>query len=765
SEFRNEAIAAFNLVDLEERPGIEASNENTELNEKFTRFAMGGRDGRIAILNTKTKDVELKLAGFGLPVRGLRFSHDDRYLAADYGRETETEGRFIVWSLVSQSQIIVLQEPISREAMDFSGDGGHLAVGVEGRRVRVYDLASRQIVFESTPEPTPSEHDLVSCLRFDPLGQRLAECSAGSLHVNVWDIAQKVSKSYSHTSPVVSVDWSPDGHQLATACANGDAYLWDLPSNKKERLYRAPAGLTRANLRFNRMGTVLAAICSDLTLRLWRPQSGHQILASIDVQESARLQFSSDDRWLSLTMRDGRVRLFALVGGQELLTFRGEDNSAEVRSVGFDQQGRWLIAAGGAFGIWLWDTEDHRESAHIKLAKTVSVGLDGASLLASTADGFFRVPWNAVARNEKLEIEFSTAQCLDLPLGLDRFALTTNRLGAVIHADKGSDHIHVFHLGKPEENHILAADRELDSIAITPDGSWLAASANQEGTNLIWDLHEANVRAPCRSFPGSRFLTFSPAGRWFVTSWAGKFQFRKVGSWEPSEQLSIPRLQNVERFSPVAFGRLAGLDDCLLAVAISPTRIKLFRFLDRDSPKLDALAELESPDRLPIVSLTFNPACSRLAAGSEGQIVQVWNLASIREELQQRGLASNFPEFSIPSSDNRRLVFKQSQANESERAIQGTRAADWALVEILTQQIDASERSTRSDCFTALIERGRVYLHLKRYELAERDFTKALKLRPDDATAQRSKARVEQLLKLKQAAPGRPEPNTGTTQP
>jgi hypothetical protein len=223
--------------------------------------------------------------------------------------------------------------------------------------------------------------------------------------------------------------------------------------------------------------------------------------------------------------------------------------------------------------------------------------------------------------------------------------------------------------------------------------------------------------------------------------------------------LSISHSFNFEKSTPLAFGRLASTDDCLLAVAVSPMTIMLYRFLDRESPKLKVLAQLESPDRLPIASLAFNLGCGRLAAASEGQIVQVWDLARIREELLRSGLASNFPEFSPGSSDNRELAFKISEANAAEREIGRSKAEDWTRVEDLTQQIEAAEKKGVSDLFTVLIQRGRVYLGLQSYKLALRDFDKCWRLRPDDEAAKRAKERVERLLE------SQPSPPSSTQKP
>src|SRR5439155_14948531 len=137
----------------------------------------------------------------------------------------------------------------------------------------------------------------------------------------------------------------------------------------KDRLYSASANLVEPGVCFNRMGTVLATDCSDLSLRLWRPQNRRQILSfDLDEGKRATLRFSADDRWLSFSTRSNRVRLLKVEGGRELVTFQGQPDSADAfRSVSFDPTGRVLIAAGPRGGIWFWDTRDPRNVECIQL--------------------------------------------------------------------------------------------------------------------------------------------------------------------------------------------------------------------------------------------------------------------------------------------------------------------------------------------------------------------------------------------------------------
>jgi hypothetical protein len=81
----------------------------------------------------------------------------------------------------------------------------------------------------------------------------------------------------------------------------------------------------------------------------------------------------------------------------------------------------------------------------------------------------------------------------------------------------------------------------------------------------------------------------------------------------------------------------------MLAVAVSRYKIQLYRLDDGADFSLKVLATLESPDRSPLRILAFSQDGSRLAAATKNQLVQIWNLNRLREELAALGLGDDFP--------------------------------------------------------------------------------------------------------------------------
>jgi WD40 repeat protein len=745
-EPRNAAIAAVHLWDLDELPSLESPVPGAtgfETNETLTRRAVGGADGRISVLGPAGRNVEWESAPTGLPVRWIRFSPRDRYVAAGYGDDTSRRYRFAVWDLGEhdphKSRILDLEDRVSIHAIDFSADSGRVAVGAGGRRVRIYALPGGETVFESPFNSSAATEVSVTCVRFDASGTRLAECSDGSLLVNLWDTTTNRPTTLQLPSGVVAVEWHPNGLELATACESGVVHLWNLPSGIRELVCKTSTGAATPDLCFNHAGTVLAVLCTDSTLRFFQAQTLRQVLAS-DLDPAERLQFSAGDRLLRVTTREGRIRRWTVSGGRELRTFRRTTAVATpFQSLAFDPGSRILIAAGGVPGIWFWDFQEPGTPLQLHAQTVVGLGTDlnGRELLASTGDGFYRFPLTETGDAGEQRVQAGPGSVIALPSGLRRLALATNGTAAVIHIqrlgrDSGQvipEHIHVFDVRDPESNSIVSAHRSLEDVALSPDGRWLAASS--PGNTIVWDRNGRAGSEVRREFPGSNCLAFSPSGRWIVTAPAGEFQFRRSGSWEPCRELSIPRHYPRERWAPLAFGRLPGPDECLVAAAVTPAAIKLYRLRDRPAPRLEELAELVSPEHQALTTLAFSPNGRFLGATTEDPIVLVWDLRAIDEELAAVGIQSGL---AFPGSEPEGLPLSIS-VSDGDLAKSGEASMTvlrWSLVEDYSQAIANGRASDPTGYLRALRNRGSVYFSLERYSMARRDFAEALALRPGD---------------------------------
>jgi hypothetical protein len=135
----------------------------------------------------------------------------------------------------------------------FSPDGGRLLSGSGDKTLKLWDLATGQLLrtFEG-------HHDLVWSVAFSPDGGRLLSGSRDKT-LKLWDAAtgQLMRTFEGRSSLVSSVTFSPDGRQVVSGAAEGTIKLWDaatgqplaslLGSADGEWLAMTPAGFFDAS--------------------------------------------------------------------------------------------------------------------------------------------------------------------------------------------------------------------------------------------------------------------------------------------------------------------------------------------------------------------------------------------------------------------------------------------------------------------------------------------------------------------------------------
>jgi WD40 repeat protein len=183
-------------------------------------------------------------------------------------------------------------------------------------------------------------------------------------------------------------------------------------------------------------------------------------------------------------------------------------------------------------------------------------------------------------------------------------------------------------------------DAYYPQLALHPDCRWLATRTANANVIQLWELSDATSGPRKASVPGSKYFTFSPDGNWFATSWAGEFQFYRVGAWD-QPALRFPRRPVSDQHAPLTFAR----DGRTVALASSRYTIRLVRLPASSAAELETLATLESPDRLPLEMLAFSADGRRLAAATDRQVVQLWNLAALRHGLAELDLHQHWPEY------------------------------------------------------------------------------------------------------------------------
>jgi serine/threonine protein kinase/WD40 repeat protein len=628
---RNEAIACLALSDL--RVSKQVSLNGHEANDlvcydsNLKTYAVGEEDGSITV-RTVTNDRALAvLPAPGFNLRWIRgFSPDSRYLRARYKDEREGYSDW-VWNIDQQKP--VLKELQGRLGDDFSSDSQFFARCHPDGSLSIYDLGSGKELKRISG--TQRFNHLV----FSPGNTRLACSSENNSKVEIRELesGRKVL-ALECPAPVTAAAWSPDGKHLATACLDCRIYVWDA-ENGRPQATLAGHDQYIIQLAYNHAGNLLASASYENLFRLWNPYTGRQIASYPGA--GLFFQFSPDDRYLGVRQEGAQYGLLEVTSGRECRMLHaprlGSDNSGPE----FSADGH-ILAAGTGDRVSFWDVFSGEEIASLLLegCDTHIFHPDGHTMIVIDRSGGVRL-----RSLERAGGPDSSAYLLGKPRKfydaqmLREAALSRDgRHLAVTHEPEGESFI--FDLEDPSAKVVLRGHPFVDYIAISPDGHWAATGSWHNSFVKVWDARSGDL-VRTLPMPARTRITFSPDGRWLVTSTI-KYQLWEVGSWQPKGP-PIPG-NAVAAFNCTAFTP----DGRIMAIITEGRNIELLETLTANP-----LATLEAPGSSGIAKLQFSPDGSLLAASGYGQQLQLWDLRLIRQELTQLHLDWDMPPYPQPS--------------------------------------------------------------------------------------------------------------------
>ncbi len=176
----------------------------------------------------------------------------------------------------------------------------------------------------------------------------------------------------------------------------------------------------------------------------------------------------------------------------------------------------------------------------------------------------------------------------------------------------------------------------LNAITISPDGQWVVTATWQGRGIRVWDVASSELIADLLPEASSASVRFSPNGEWLAASDGTASYIWQTGSWKLAHHL--PREHPDGWPGPVAFSP----DSCTVAL---PHSRYIAQLTDPVTGK--TLGVLEAPQRDSLGGYTFNADGTRLAI-TEGKRVQLWDLAAVRNRLNQMSLDWDTPRSSRP---------------------------------------------------------------------------------------------------------------------
>ena len=278
------------------------------------------------------------------------------------------------------------------------------------------------------------------------------------------------------------------------------------------------------------------------------------------------LAMSPDGTTLASGSGDSTIKLWDTKTFEEMATLRGSDS--EVRSVAFSPDGS-MLAAGTADGwITLWDVASRERTGtlagHTLWTRALAFSPDGATLISgSITDEDKMKAWDVATGELMGVLKGHTGSILQLLFSPD---------GSILASASFDYSIGLWDVAARKVRYRLVrpGGRGISSIAFSPDGSVLAATAGAEGLIALWDVATRNNIAdlPMVHAPVVNYLTFSPDGEVLASGGAeGTVILRNAATGKLYE-----RLPHTGSISSLAYWR----DGSALAASTYSGRIEVW---------------------------------------------------------------------------------------------------------------------------------------------------------------------------------------------
>ena len=486
------------------------------------------------------------------------------FIAAGVGEPAgpSPEGDFRTWRL-PDAATIRLGKGLTEE-IAFSPNGDLLAVGTHVG-IWLYDVAtSREVALL----PTGRIWDM----DFSHDGRLLASCGSYKDRIRLWEVAtgEEIS-NIDHRA--VAVAFSPDGRTLASGSSAG-IELWDVETGSQIAAMSEGTWGIEA-LAISPDGRSLAVGVSGSSIQLWDVETATRAATLEGHKDRVRsLAYSPDGRTLASASDDHTVKLWDVASASIVTTFEGHESW--VYSVDFSPDGSLLASVSD--NIKLWDIDTGQATTFslgdrsAPLSGSVSFSPDGRMVAVESVDG---------------------ATLLEVATGNAATLATGHTYGPL-------------------------------SVALSPDGTTLASSANYDEVHL-WDVATGRVTATLRGHAGRlNSVDFSPDG----ATLASGASDRTIKLWDVTTGAEVATLEATGStwVSVVGFSR----DGKMLASGHGNGTVRVW-----DLATGEAATTLEGGHTRPVATVAFSPDGSRMATGGEDGRFRVWDLAS-RTSLLER---------------------------------------------------------------------------------------------------------------------------------
>ena len=562
-------------------------------------------------------------------------------------------GTVIVWDAVTGQELFSVKYPRLEnakfqgrrvDAIKYTPDGTRLVVAGLDYRVRLLDAHDGHEV------ATFGDFDSgVNSVAISADGRRIAasrgyEGVATSYEIRVWDIAtrQQQFNLNGHTHSVSGIAFSPDGRRLVSGSNDRRVKVWDLESGREVMNFSIDTGEV-AGVTYSRDGERILAAGGDSLVHLWNATTGEPLPPLSGHRNGVRSIACSPDgqRYASASL-DGTAAVWNAKTGERLWTLQGHDWN--LNSLAFSHDGRRLATAGADRRINVWDaTADpqHRVlKGHLNPIGALSISHDGqcaatlapqSSLVHANEYAVWDLDSGELVRIDQQFVETREGH---LPYRSLDFGPEFQLASGGSQFTERNIQVWDALSGRTLSKFSVPEGTTVNSTSLSPDGQTIAV-ASDDAVVRLFDAKSGEAKLSFRGHEKSvGVVRFSPDGgmlasggedRMLLWDLTGSLRHTfpaKYWQWKTSLR-PICFSRDGQRFAAVGFPD----------VNQSPN-YSVLTVIDLDTGH--TLAELRGHSRT-ILSADFSKDGTRIATGSDDNLIKIWDISAASELLTLRG--------------------------------------------------------------------------------------------------------------------------------
>ncbi|MEH2047800.1 nSTAND1 domain-containing NTPase, partial [Nostoc sp.] len=349
--------------------------------------------------------------------------------------------------------------------------------------------------------------DSVISVAYSPNGQQLASASRDKT-IKIWDVSsgQLLKTLTGHSDSVISVAYSPNGQQLASASWDKTIKIWDVSSGQLLKTLTGHSSKV-ISVAYSLNGQQLASASTDKTIKIWDVSSG-QLLKTLTGHSSEVISvaYSPNGQQLASASWDKTIKIWDVSNGQLLKTLTG--HSSSVYSVAYSPNGQQLASASTDKTIKIWDVSSGQLlktlTGHSSKVYSVAYSPNGQQLASASWDKTIKI-WDVSSGQLLKTLTGHSSKVISVAYSLNGQQLasaSTDKTIKIWDVSSGQ-------LLKTLTGH----SSEVISVAYSPNGQQLA-SASWDKTIKIWDVSNGQLLKTLTGHSSSVYsVAYSPNGQ------------------------------------------------------------------------------------------------------------------------------------------------------------------------------------------------------------------------------------------------------------